>query len=288
MPLLQIGLTLHIARHFSATRFPDWIAQHRITVVAGVPTVLNILLQNSMVRLKDCASKVRLMTSSSAPLATHTWERFERESGIPVINLYGTSETGWICGNRLNERRMGTVGLVVSGVKLDIVNANRSSCKTGELGELVIESTKIALGTLQEDGSLLQIRNQPFFTRDLASRDENGFVRLIGRMDDLVIRGGVKISPGEIEDAILTHPDVCEAVVLCVPDKIYGQEAICFVVLRSTTTVDSNALVMHLKNSLPREKLPKSILAIDSIPRNIRGKVHLDALTAHWRAATQA
>ncbi len=285
MPFLQTGLALHLARQFSAKRFPEWIEHQGITVCSGVPTVLNILLSQPMQRLRECATSLRVMTSSSAPLAARTWQRFERESGICIINLYGSSECGWMCGNRLDDRRVGTVGRPVPGMAIDVVDASGRSCAPGEPGELVVEGEKLALGMLQADGRLQPIRGQRFFTRDLACRDEDGFVRLLGRMDDLVIRGGVKISPSEIEDVLLTHVDVSEAAAVGVPDPIYGQEAICFVVLRENASADAESLRQFAGDALPREKRPRAVVVIDTLPRNARGKLRRDVLRHRWQDA---
>ncbi len=282
MPFLQCGFSLHMARQFSATRLPDWLARYGISVVAGVPTVLNILLAQPAERLRESTAGLRVMSSSSAPLAAHTWARFEHETGITVLNLYGSSEGGWICGNRLGDRRMGTVGRPAPGIELRIVDAEGRECAVGEPGEVVIEGGKLALGTLQADGQLNPIRGAPFATRDLGVRDVEGFVHLLGRMDDLVIRGGVKISPSEIEDALLTHADVAEAAAVGVPDPIYGQQAVAFVVLRAGAGVDAAELQAHVANQLAREKCPLAVCPIEALPRNARGKLRRDALQARW------
>ncbi len=283
MPFLQLGFTLHLARQFSASRFPEWIARHGITVAAGVPTVLNILLGQPLDRLRACAASLRVMSSSSAPLAASTWARFEHETGIPIINLYGSSEGGWICGNRREDRRIGSVGRPVPGMDVRIVDTQGAPCADGEPGEVVIAGAKLALGTLQPDGSLQAIRGRAFHTRDLAVREADGVVRLLGRMDDLVIRGGVKISPGEIEDALLAHPGVAEAAAVGVPDAIYGQEVVAFVVAREDAALDPASLQAHAAELLPRAKRPLAVCVIDALPRNARGKLRPDALQALWR-----
>ena len=282
MPFLQLGMTLHLARQFSASRFPDWLAHHRITVSTGVPTVLNMLLNRPLDRLRECATGLRVMSSSSAPLALSTWKRFERKTRIPVMNLYGSSEGGWICGNRPGDRALGTVGKPVPGITLDIVDAQGAPCAVDEPGEVVIDGEKLALGMVEADGSLRPIRGARLSTRDLAVRGADGFVRLLGRLDDLVIRGGVKISPGEIDDALLGHPAVAEAATVGVPDAIYGQEAICFVVLREGMVLADAVLHAWAAGMLPREKRPKAVCVIDTLPRNARGKLRRDALQARW------
>ncbi len=283
MPMLQLGLTLHLARQFSASRFPDWVERYGIHVAAGVPTVLNILLQQPAQRLHDAIGGLRAMTSSSAPLTGGAWERFEQAFDVPILNLYGSSECGWICGNRLEDRRTGTVGRPVPGVRVDVVDATGRPCAPGEPGEIVVDSPKLAVGILQPDGTLRRVRGAPFPTRDLGLHDGDGFVRLLGRLDDLTIRGGVKISPSEIEDVMLVHHDVVEAAAVGVPDPIYGQEAVCFVVLRAGAEADRAALIAHAHARLPREKRPKTVWVMDALPHNARGKIRRDALRAHWR-----
>lgn len=287
MPFLRLGLSLSLARQFSSSRFPEWLTQHGITVAAGVPTVLNILLSQPMAHLHQSASGLRVMSSSSAPLATHTWERFEEESGIAVLNLYGSSEGGWICGNRPNQRRVGTVGRAVADLEVHIVDATGAPCPPGVPGEIVIEGPKLALGVLLPDGAVDPIRGTRFATRDQAVRDTDGFVRLLGRIDDLVIRGGVKIAPSEIEDALLTHPAVAEAAAVAIPDPIYGQEAVCFVVLQEGEAAAPAMLASHAAGMLPKEKCPKAICVIDTLPRNARGKLRRDALQMRWNEMAQ-
>jgi acyl-coenzyme A synthetase/AMP-(fatty) acid ligase len=284
MPFLQIGVSLHVARQFSRSRFGDWIERHGITVAAGVPTVLNLLLNGPMEAFAPQMRSLRLMTSSSAPLSRATWQRFEKASGVPLVNLYGSSEAGWICGNRLGNRRIGSVGQPASHAVCNVLDGDGQPCGSGMPGEVVVHGPKLAMGLLRADGTIEPLRGRPYFTRDLAMRDSDGFIQLLGRMDDLVIRGGVKVSPQEIEEALLAHPDVVEAGAVGVPDAIYGQEAICFVVLRAGAQGDPAKLQAHVAASLPREKRPKAVHVVDGLPRNARGKLDRDSLRQRWRA----
>lgn len=286
MPFLQTGATLHVARQFSLSRFAEWIERYRITVAVGVPTVINLLLTGPIDALAARTKSLRVMTCSSAPLIRVTWERFEQVTGIPLINLYGSTEAGWICGNRLHDRRIGTVGKPAPHAVFDVVDAEGITCAPGVAGQVVADGPKVAVGLLQVDGSLQPLRGMPCFLRDLAMRDSDGYVYLLDRMDDLVIRGGIKVSPQEIEEALLTHVDVAEAVAVGVPDAIYGQDAICFVVLRDGAQSDAAELQVHAAALLPREKLPKAIHIVDALPRNARGKLQRNLLRKQWRAPT--
>ncbi|HEY2020117.1 class I adenylate-forming enzyme family protein [Paraburkholderia sp.] len=282
IPFLQLGSTLCVARRFSRSRFSDWIQAQRVTVCAGVPTVLNMLIEAPLDVPADTFASLRAMTCSTAPLSPVQWRRFEKLYGIRILNLYGSSEAGWMCGNRLQRRRIGTVGYPAAHVVFDIVDSEGVPCGPDAEGQVVVDGAKLALGVLQRAGTLLPIRGKPLFTRDIAARDTDGFVRMAARMDDLVIRGGVKIAPQEIEDVLRAHPQVQDVAALGVPDPLYGQETVCFVVAQPGTAPDRQALRAHCRTHLPREKMPKEVYVVAALPRSARGKVLRDALRQQW------
>jgi acyl-CoA synthetase (AMP-forming)/AMP-acid ligase II len=187
-----------------------------------------------------------------------------------------------MCGNRLQHRKLGTVGYPAAHIRFDIVDANGMPCAADVEGQVVVDGEKLALGVLQRDGSLLPIRGAPLFTRDIASRDSDGFVRMAARMDDLIIRGGVKIVPQEIEDVMRAHEHVQDVAALGVPDPVYGQETVCFVVLQPGKVSDLEALRAHCRRQLPREKMPKDIYPVPALPRSARGKILRDVLRQQW------
>jgi len=289
MPFLQCGLTLHLARKFSYRHFPDWIASHRISFCAGVPAVINILLNQPLGEADGKRlSSLRRMSCSTAPLAEINWAEFEKRYGIPLVNLYGSSETGWICGNRYQQVCTGTVGRALDNVEIEIRSRIGASCPDGSAGQVIVSSDKIALGYLQADGQLHALRGAPLAMRDIAMRDADGCLRIIGRIDDLISRGGAKIAPAEIEAVLLSHPDVAEAAVIGVADAVYGQQPICFVVARAGRRIDPGAILRHCASLLPREKLPQQVLAVAALPRNPRGKLIRAELVRMHRQAAQA
>ena len=144
MPFLQKGLTLHIARRFSHSRFFEWIARYGITFSAGVPTVINMLL----------------MSCSSAPLAPEQWQRFEEMYGIKLLQMYGMSEAGWLCGNRHYKCKMGTVGLAALHQELEIVDEEGKPCPPDVEGEVTAGGPHCAIGYLRPDGTIEPIRGE--------------------------------------------------------------------------------------------------------------------------------
>ena len=282
IPFLQLGSTLCVARRFSRSRFAQWVAAHRVTVSAGVPTVVNLLLEAPIdVRGGELAS-LRAMTCSTAPLSSVQWSRFEAHYGIRVLNLYGSSEAGWMCGNRYALRKFGTVGYPASHLAFSVVDQDGVRCAPGKPGQVVVDGDKLALGMLNDAREIEPIRGAALATRDVASIDADGFVVVSGRMDDLIIRGGVKVLPQEIEDVLLTHPAVRDAVAIGVPDPIYGQEPVCFVVPHDDMHVEIAELVTLCRASLAREKQPRQIRVMRELPRNARGKILRDVLRREW------
>ncbi len=121
MPFLEKGLTMHIARRFSRSRFFDWIRDYGITFAAGVPTVLNILLNEPPP--SGGTPTLQLMSCSSAPLTGENWRQFEHTYGVKLLQMYGMSEAGWVCGNRTYKNRVGTVGVPALHQEFAIVDA---------------------------------------------------------------------------------------------------------------------------------------------------------------------
>jgi acyl-coenzyme A synthetase/AMP-(fatty) acid ligase len=266
---------MHIAKRFSHSRFFDWIRDNGITFSAGVPTVLNMLL-NKPVEAKPTPS-LRLMSCSTAPLTAKQWEQFETMYGAKLLQLYGMSETGWVCGNRYYTRKMGTVGLPALHQELEIVDGEGKPCPVGVEGEITVGGPQMAIGYLTDEGSIDPVRGKRIKTGDLGIRDEDGFIRVTGRSKDIIIRGGVNIAPLEIDDVLLRHPGVLDAAAVGVPDKIYGEEVVCYVVGKTPSLTAADVLA-HCANFLPPAKLPKQVVIVADLPKSDRGKVLRDKL----------
>jgi acyl-CoA synthetase (AMP-forming)/AMP-acid ligase II len=281
LPFLQLGLAMHIARRFSNSRFFDWIRENRITFAAGVPTVLNMLLNHPEEERPDIPS-LRLMSCSSAPLAPEQWHRFEKRYGIKLLQLYGMSEAGWICGNTHYKRRMGTVGPPAIHQEFAIVDENGNPCPANTEGEVTVGGPQVSIGLLQDDGTISPVRGRRLKSGDLATMDDDGFVRITGRTKDLIIRGGVNISPVEIDAVLLAHPALADAAAVGVPDPLYGEEVIAYAVLRSGASHDEPAILDWCAGKLPLPKRPKRVMFVAELPKSDRGKVLRDRLREHY------
>jgi len=262
-----------LARRFSLRRFGQWIHTHQITVSVGVPTIIQLLLKEPITQHEYLLASLRVITSSTAPLAVAHWHAFEQYYRRPLINLYGSTETGWISGNRIHDRKQGSVGRVLNSVQLNFTAQRPLPGDAPTLQPFLVNTRKIALGYLNPDGSCRSLRDQPFLMRDAAQLDAEGYLHVWGRTDDLIIRGGVKISPAEVEAIVVGHPRIQDAAVIGMPDELYGMKIVCFFVPyqhQATSTVD---IVQHCRHVLPLEKIPQHLIPLSRLPRNNRGKV---------------
>ena len=140
-----------------------------------------------------------------------------------------------------------------------------------------------AIGYLRDDGTIEPIRGKRIKTGDLAICDADGFVRVTGRTKDLIIRGGVNIAPLEIDEVLLEHPGVLDAAAVGVPDQIYGEEVVCYVVARPGSGLTEAAVLEHCRPVSRRRKLPKQVVIVADLPKSDRGKVLRDKLKADWK-----
>jgi acyl-coenzyme A synthetase/AMP-(fatty) acid ligase len=284
MPFLEKGLTMHIAKRFSHSRFFEWIKDYGITFAAGVPTVLNMLLHKPLGYTAKDLPTLRLMSCSTAPLTREQWLQFEEMYGVKLLQMYGMSEAGWVCGNRTYKNRIGTVGLPALHQEVAIVDGEGRRCPPGVEGEITAGGPHTAIGYLLDDGTIEKIRPNRIKTGDLGIEDEDGFIRVSGRTKDLIIRGGMNIAPAEIDEVLMKHPGVHEAAAVGVPDPIYGEEVVCYVVAQPGANLTEAAIREHCGQFLPLPKMPKQIFFVADLPKSDRGKVLRDRLREDWTA----
>jgi len=279
---LERGTTLVLAEKFSVSRFFAHIRDHGATIAAGNPTIINILLNREDAAHSDNLPKLRFLTSSSAPLLLEEWKRFEQRFGIPIAQGCGASEVNWIAAIPGEARRLGTVGRPLPYHDLAIVDADGRRLPAGEIGQ--VEVGRFAdhpYRYLGDDGEIKVHSRGRIRTGDLGALDADGFLTLTGREKELIIRGGAKISPVEIDACLMQRADVIEAATVGVPDMIYGEEVVSYVVARAGT--DAGEILRYCAAVLPAFKAPKEIVLSASLPKNANGKLDRRALAERWR-----
>ncbi len=277
------GATLVLAEKFSAGRFFAHVRDHGVTIAAGNPTTINILLNGEAPAHRDNLPKLRFITSSSAPLLLEEWKRFEQQFGIPIAQGCGASEVSWIAAMPGEQRRLGTVGRPFAYHDLAIVDADGRRLPPGEIGYVEVGGfADHPYRYLAEDGGVKIHCRGRFRTGDLGCLDADGFLTLTGREKELIIRGGAKISPVEIDSCLMQHAEVIEAATVGVPDAIYGEEVVSYVVVRPGAAPDADELLRYCATVLPAFKAPKRIVISQSLPKTERGKLDRRALVQRW------
>jgi acyl-coenzyme A synthetase/AMP-(fatty) acid ligase len=288
VPPLCRGATLILGRKFSRSRFFDQIRQYGATIATGNPTTIGILL-NGETLAAPAVPALRFMTSSSAPLMIDEWRRFEERFGIRISQGYGCSEIGWIAAQPGEQRRIGTVGRPHGYHRLSIIGTEGQMLKPGEMGAVELGGLRDnAYRTLADDGSLRVDCQDRMKTGDLGFLDDEGYLHLTGRAKDLIIRGGVNISPLEIDGVLMQRPDVVEACTIGVPDKVYGEEVVAYVVLRPGSVAAAADILRHCATALPAFKRPRQIVLSDELPKTERGKLDRKALVERWSRSRSA
>jgi len=279
-PAMLTGATLVLARKFSQARFFDWLRDYGVTVAVGIPTVINMLLSRPLAVTKEELPKLRFMTSSTAPLSVDKHVEFEKVYGIPIVQLAGGTETGFMCGNAPGERKLGSIGRPTLNLRVRLLDDAGREVGVGEEGEMVVSGRQLASAYWQGPDTLVPIPQDGFRNGDLARRDEDGYVYITGRKKDIIIKGGVNIAALEITNRLLEHPDVADAATLGVKDDIYGEVPVGFVAPRPGRTLDPTSLRAHCRSKLEAFKVPHTVLVVEAIPTNANGKIDRDALAA--------
>ncbi|ULR48517.1 class I adenylate-forming enzyme family protein [Streptomyces deccanensis] len=286
-PLL-VGAGVVIADRFDPHTFFDVIERERPTFFSAVPTIYNMLAALPDAVRPDTSS-VRYGVCGSAPASAELLTRFEARYGFPLIEGYGLSETSCACTvNPLaGPRRAGTVGLPFPGQDIRIADENGAEAAAGENGEILVRGANIMRGYLgRPDETARTVVDGWLHTGDIGHLDAEGYLTLVGRSKDVIIRGGENIYPKEIEDVLAGDSSVLETAVIGVPDEKWGEVVVAYVQPRPGLTVDPAALEALCARSLSGYKRPTSYVVVEAIPKNAVGKIDKIAVRAAHAAAS--
>lgn len=286
---LRSGGTIVVPPRFSAGAFWPAVKTHRATWYTAVPTIHQVLLTRAD---QDQApapgtSGLRFIRSCSSALAPATMAGLEARFGCPAVEAYGMTEAAHqMASNPLPPapRRPGSVGRG-TGVQVAIMSDADTLLPSGSQGEVVIQGPNVTRGYHNNpEANAAAFTNGWFRTGDQGILDADGYLTLVGRLKELINRGGEKISPREIDEALLTHPAVAEAVCFGVPDAKYGEEVAAAVVLQSEAS--EAELAAHCRERLSAFKVPKTIYLVTQIPRTATGKIQRRVVAAAFAAVT--
>jgi oxalate---CoA ligase len=268
---LASGGCVVIPRRLAPRRFHRHLLDHGVTWFSAGPTIHHMLLDRG--QISKHGLRLRFTRSCSSALSPELLGRTEEAYGVPILEAYGMTEASHeMTANPLPplERRAGTVG-VPTGAEVRIVDRDWKPLAEGASGEVAVRGPGLTPGYLENpEANAESFKDGWFRTGDLGVL-EDGYLRLIGRIKEIIIRGGENISPAEVEDALRSHPAVEDAAVFGVPDEKYGELVAAAVSLRGA--VNDHVLLEHCRASLTHVKIPSVIHVLDEIPRTATGKL---------------
>jgi len=278
---VSMGNTLVILPRFTPENVLFAMQEEEVTVFAGVPTMywqlLNYKDTEGLVDKEKIARTLKIGVSGAASMPVEIIRKMEQEYRIPIIEGYGLSETSPVATfNHLHkERRPGSVGTPIWGVDVDIVNEKGLSLSPGEVGEVVIKGHNVMKGYYKKPEATQKAFKSGgwFHTGDLGKLDEDGYLYIVDRIKDMIIRGGYNVYPREVEEILMTHPAVSLAGVIGVPDDRHGEEIKAFVVLKEGEQAAPEELVAWSKAQMANYKYPRIFEIRKSLPMTATGKI---------------
>jgi acyl-CoA synthetase (AMP-forming)/AMP-acid ligase II len=285
---LASGGTVVVPRRFNPFEFWSLIDDHAVTWYSAVPTIHQLVLGRGRNRTAAAPTgrSLRFVRSCSAALSPELARQLEEHLGAPVLDAYGMTEAAHqMASNPLPpaKRTPGSVGLP-TGVDMAILDGEGNELPSGATGEVAVRGPNIIDGYEANPQANAEAFTGGWFrTGDQGIRDQEGYLTLVGRIKELINRGGEKIAPREIDDVLLQHPAVAEAVAFGVPHQTWGEEVAAAVVLRQE--VGEKELIAFCRQRLADFKVPRRIHLVDEIPRTATGKIQRRSVAGSFQSS---
>ena len=280
-PIMAEGQVTILSR-FAPDTFLAAVSRYRATYFSAVPTIYARLAELPQGQLGDTSS-VRFAVCGAAPVSKELLERSESRFGFPIIEGYGLTEG--TCASAINPldglRKPGTVGVALPGQLVATMRPDGSFAAAGEPGEVVIKGPNVMRGYLNRPEATAEaIVDGWLHTGDVGVLDADGYLRIVDRIKDMIIRGGENIYPKEIESVLCRHGAVLQAAVIGVPHEVYGEVPVAYVVTYPGASVTAGDLLGLCRANLAKIKLPTAIHIVPELPRNAVGKIDKPAQPA--------
>jgi long-chain acyl-CoA synthetase len=281
---IYLGLTFHVFRAFEPRAVLDLIASEQSTILFAVPTIFNRLLAE-VEQARLGRSSLRYCVSGGASLPVEILRKFEERFQTKIYEGYGLTECSPVCVENPFERKTkpGSIGLPIPGFQARIVSPSRGEVPAGEVGELIVKGPGVMKGYLNRpDATAEAVVDGWLHTGDMARMDEEGYITIVDRKKDMIIRGGYNVYPREVEEVLFQHPAVFEAGVYGVPHADLGEEVAANVVLQPGLYITADELRDFVRARLAPYKYPRIIHLVDELPKSHTGKVLKRELRRQW------
>ncbi|KAG4991558.1 hypothetical protein JHK82_025073 [Glycine max] len=280
------AVALPAAGRFSASSFWKDMIKYSATWYTAVPTIHQIILDRHSNSPEPVYPRLRFIRSCSASLAPAILGKLEEAFGAPVLEAYAMTEASHLmASNPLPQdgpHKAGSVGKPV-GQEMVILDETGRVQDAEVSGEVCIRGPNVTKGYKNNvDANTAAFLFGWFHTGDVGYLDSDGYLHLVGRIKELINRGGEKISPIEVDAVLLSHPDIAQAVAFGVPDPKYGEEIYCAVIPREGSDIDDAELLRYCKKNLASFKVPKKVFITDSLPKTATGKILRRLVAEHF------
>ncbi len=289
-----IGAPTVIMEKFDTSKMMALIEKHKITDCHIVPVILNFLLNSPDFGKYDLSS-LECVTYGGSPMAPELLKKGLEKIGPVFMQDYGCSEAGALTFLDIEDhvlegppekiRRLSSCGKPIPEVDVKVLNEDGRPVEPGEIGELTTRSDMVMQGywKMPEETALV-LKNGRFYTGDLCTVDEEGYIYIKDRKKDMIISGGFNIYPYEIESVLAAHPAVQDVAVIGIPDEVWGEAVCALVKYRKDAKVDEKEIIGWTQPHLAGYKKPKVVVAVEEIPRTITGKILKRELRAqYWK-----
>ena len=271
---MTLGSTLVLHRRFTPAVVLSDVATHTVTAIVVVPVMLSRMLDAlETMPTKPDLSNLRIIFVSGSQLGAELATRAMKDIGPVVYNLYGSTEISFVSIARPQDlkKNPATVGPMIKGVKVKILDEHGSELPTGKVGRIFVGTFFPFEG--YTGGGNKEIIDGLMSSGDVGYFDSDGLLYVSGRDDEMIVSGGENVFPAEVEDLISGHPEVIEATAIGVEDKDFGQRLRAFVVLKDGAALTEDAVKDYVRNHLARYKVPREVIFIAELPRNPTGKI---------------
>jgi long-chain acyl-CoA synthetase len=273
--VLNVGGTIVLQKRFDLNESKRLISENRITQLYGVPMMFGLMLESCS--LSDLES-INYCFSAAATLPIQTGTAWREKFGMPIYEGYGLTETSPFASyNHRLKFVPGSIGMPIDSVEVRITDTQTGeTCQPRQLGEIAIRGPNVMLGYWNRpEETANAIRNGWFHSGDIGHIDEDGYLFIVDRVKDMITIGGLKVFPAEVERVLIDHPSVTQAAVVGVPDPVFGEQVIAYLVLDSNADAHSEIpkIEHHAKSNLGNYKVPRRLVVVEELPRNPSGKV---------------
>lgn len=275
LPFLHRGAKVILLRKFDPDRVLDLIARERISLLFGVPTMMQMMRQSDSFAGADLTS-VRYAIVGGEPMPLPLIRDWHAK-GVPIRQGYGLTEFGpnvFSLNEEDAERKIGSVGFPNFYIDIRVVDNDGKDVPDGEPGELILRGPVMMDGYWNNpDATADTIRGGWLHTGDIVIRDSEGYVRIVDRKKDMYISGAENVYPAEIEHFLRTHPSIREVAVLGVPDARWGEVGMACIVLKPLSVLSAEDVIAYCDGQLARYKIPKHVRFLDALPKSDSGKI---------------